>query len=678
MTKIVDIKRYLNTGEFDAQRAATFDLSRAKGSSLKASFVPQKDIVYDDKERTVEFSFASGDAIEHWFGYAVLDLSKDAADLSRVEAGVCPFLVNHDRDDQIGVVVNCEADGNVLRGSVKFSDSDRGEEMFRDVKNGIRNGTSIGFMVQDLILTEQKDGEIPIYTITKWTMLENSLASVPADIAVGACRKLETPSLEVPAAGNSNTGERQMPNEETVGTTPATPTAGSPAVERSAEVIAAERTSAIIDFATCFGEKAVARAQEMLVASENVTLEDVRVAIRAMQPPTVKVPVEDPAAVALRMGGIAPGENVQLATSVYRGGALKSFKGEKHIERAYRAGMFLLATLSRNQKALEFCQANGLIRAHSGELNSTGGFLVPDEFDSTLIDLRIQYGAFRRNANVVPMASDTLIRPRRTGGLTAYFTGGGDAATESTKAWDSVTLVAKKLSVLTKYEMELSDDAAINIADDLASEIAYAFAQKEDNCGFNGDGTSTYGGIVGVCAKLLGLSATRANIAGLQVASGNAWSEIVIGDIQGVVGKLPQFARLSGNVKFYCSHEFYATVLMRLAQAVGGVTATEIQNGFGPSFFGVPVEFVEVMPHVEANDAVCLLYGNLSQAAMLGDRRGTTIAMTDSDSTDFAKAIKAIRGDTRFDINVHDVGNQSGTATLRTPGPIVGLLTAAS
>jgi hypothetical protein len=37
-----------------------------------------------------------------------------------------------------------------------------------------------------------------------------------------------------------------------------------------------------------------------------------------------------------------------------------------------------------------------------------------------------------------------------------------------------------------------------------------------------------------------------------------------------------------------------------------------------------------------------------------------------------------LRGTQRYDINVHDVGNASATASLRQPGPIVGLITAAS
>ena len=464
-----------------------------------------------------------------------------------------------------------------------------------------------------------------------------------------------------------------MENENTPVTPVVEPAQRAAAPSQTADLVT--RTREIVEFAEVFGEADLART--MLAQSTNVSIEDVRTAIQAKRNAANQAPSPAPLAPAeqaRQQGG------VQLATTVYRGGPLKAFKGPEGQKQAFRAGMFLAAAIGRNQRAAQFCAENGIpvVRAHSGGTDSLGGFLVPDEFENVMIDLRIQYGVFRRNANVVPMTTDTKTRPRRTGGLTAYFRASGDATTESTKSWDTVTLVAKLCSVLTKYENELSEDAVINIGDDLVSEIAYAFEAKIDDCGFNGDGTSTYDGIVGVRNKLLNLSATRANIAGLQVASGNLWSEIVLADLQGVIAKLPQFARQSGNIKWYCSHEFYATVLMRLAQAVGGVTATEIQNGFGPSFFGIPVEITEAMPHTEANDVVPLLYGNLSQAAFLGDRKGTSIAMTDSDSTDFAKGIMAIRGDTRFDINVHDVGNQSSTASLRTPGPIVGLLTAAS
>jgi hypothetical protein len=46
----------------------------------------------------------------------------------------------------------------------------------------------------------------------------------------------------------------------------------------------------------------------------------------------------------------------------------------------------------------------------------------------------------------------------------------------------------------------LSDSAA-DVAQSVASEIADAFAAKEDDCGYNGDGTSGFGGIAGLATN---------------------------------------------------------------------------------------------------------------------------------------------------------------------------------
>ena len=54
----------------------------------------------------------------------------------------------------------------------------------------------------------------------------------------------------------------------------------------------------------------------------------------------------------------------------------------------------------------------------------------------------------------------------------------------------------------------------------------------------------------------------------------------------------------------------------------------------------------------------------------------STIAL--SEHAGFANDEMWIRGTERFDINVHDVGNASGTAGLRQAGPVVALITGAS
>ena len=364
---------------------------------------------------------------------------------------------------------------------------------------------------------------------------------------------------------------------------------------------------------------------------------------------------------------------------------LKNFKTDKE---AYRFGQWFIScvaapTLPNGEriysKNVQWAQENGLaVKAQSGATNIDGGALVPEEFDTTIIDLRESFGVFRRNTKVTPMASDTKTVPRRLSGLTAYFVGDNAAITESQKGWDNVNLVAKKIATLTKYSSEVAEDAVINMGDDLAGEIAYAFANKEDECGFNGDGTSTYGGITGVRAALLGLSVTIGDIAGLVVGAGNLYSELTLANFNSVVGRLPQYADTPG-AGWFVHRTFYYETMQRLELAAGGVTANEVATGnrrARPLFLGYPVNFAQVMPKVEANSQICCLLGDLGLGSRFGDRRQTTIAI--DTSVGFANDQWAIRGTQRFDIVVHDVGNAHATAGSRVVGPIVGLITAAS
>jgi HK97 family phage major capsid protein len=639
---------------------------------IERSFVIERGVDNIDPEsRTVEIAFASDDPIEHWFGKLSLSMKAGAMRTERLERGAA-LLVNHDTSDQVGVVESFSIRGGVARAVVKFSRSARGQEILQDVEDGIRQLVSVGFMVHAMDLVKEVKGELPEYRSDDWEPFELSIVPVPADFkkaGVGRSLDAANTSLEVPETrAIPNTPEKTMAkeNEETPG--------ASPVVEqRSAAAIEIERTREIVDFATIFGFETEARA--MLAASPSVTLEDVRTAIRAKQPETVKVPVESPEALALRQGG--PQTAIQLARTLPRHGAVRSFTGADAAEKAYRFGQWLMAGPIGNEKARAFCEANGLMvkRAMGESVNEKGGFLVPDEFGNDLIDLREVYGVFRREAKMVPMSSETRSDPRRTGGLTAYFVAEAGAGTVSDLAWDRVELVAKKLMVLARYSSELNEDSVIDLGDTIAGEIAYAFAQKEDDCGFNGDGTSTYGGIVGVREKILNLSGTIANIAGLQVGAGNAYSELVLTDFEAVTAKLPVYAD-TPNAKWYCHKSIYWNVMVKLALAAGGSTGAEATQGVAKRFLGYDVEFVQVMPSVEANSQVCALFGDLRLAASFGSRRDTTIAV--SEHSRFANDEIEMKGTERFDINVHDVGNASATAGLRVPGPIVGLITAAS
>jgi HK97 family phage major capsid protein len=256
-------------------------------------------------------------------------------------------------------------------------------------------------------------------------------------------------------------------------------------------------------------------------------------------------------------------------------------------------------------------------------------------------------------------------------GLTVYYPGEGVAITDSSKAWDMVSLTARKYACLAIYSSELFEDAIISIGDDLAEEIAYAFALAEDTNGFNGDGTSAYAGTTGVRQRLLDVFTTSGGtglILVADVASVDRWAEILLTDFEKMLGALPIYARR--GAKWFCSSTFFHTVMHKLQLAAGGNTAMDIANGGSYRFLGIPVEESQVFPVTAAASHIPCVLGNLALASKLGDRRELTLAV--SDQYRFAEDQLAIKGTQRIDINVHDVG-ATGVA-----GPVVGLLTNAS
>ena len=386
-----------------------------------------------------------------------------------------------------------------------------------------------------------------------------------------------------------------------------------------------------------------------------------------------------------------------LPASVKRYSSLKNFKGADSDARAYRFGMFLLGAYGKKQ-GIDFCRKQHIpmvggtlddiqTKTSRENSNTSSGFLVPDEFQNDLIDLREQYGVFRRNTKVIPMASDTRSDPRRINGVTSYFVGESTAPSLSDKTWDRVRMTAKKLMVLTKYSNELNEDAVVNIGDDLAGEIAYAFALKEDLCGFTGDGTSAFGGIQGVIPRLAGLDGTIANIVGLQVAGGtgygSSYDSITLKDFAKVIGLAPEYAETRGGCKWYCSKAFWGSVMLRLATGTNGArTADILDTPDRRRFMGYDVEIAQVLPRTSATNQICCLFGNLALASRLGDRRQTTIHLSEHALNAFEQDEIVIRGTERFDIVVNDVGDTTANPRNATvgavPGPIVGMITGAS
>jgi HK97 family phage major capsid protein len=345
-----------------------------------------------------------------------------------------------------------------------------------------------------------------------------------------------------------------------------------------------------------------------------------------------------------------------------RHGSLKAFKGANAEEDAYSSGMFLKATLFGDGKAAEWCHERGLVNKYqNGGTNPSGGYVVPLQMETAIIDLRETYGTFRANCRTVPMSSDRMSIPRRTGGVTAYFVDESVAITESEKTWGQVQLVAKKLAALTRVSSELAEDAVINIADDLAQEMAWAFAKKEDECGWIGDGTSTYGGVVGFKSKFV--AGLGSFVGAVDAASNNdTFAEITTADLLKVMGTLPNYAR--ANAKWYCSQFAFANMFHRLGTAAGGVTMMEIGGEFRKSFLGYEVVIDQSLPAVatDLSDVPMVYFGDIGLAAKMGSRRGISVRTLNERYAEYDQI--GVMATERFDIVVHDIGDATAAGAV--------------
>lgn len=140
----------------------------------------------DEDKRTVDLSFSSEAEVERWYGIEVLDHSQKIR-MGRLR-NQAPLLLNHNRDQQIGVIDAAKIDtgDKCGRATVRFSRSASGEEIFQDVKDGIRGLVSVGYRVHKVEI--EKRGKVELVRAIDWEPFEISIVSIPADTSVGVGR----------------------------------------------------------------------------------------------------------------------------------------------------------------------------------------------------------------------------------------------------------------------------------------------------------------------------------------------------------------------------------------------------------------------------------------------------------------------------------------------------------
>jgi hypothetical protein len=143
------------------------------------------DIKPDVESRTFTIPVSSEAPVDRWWGTEILDHTDTAINMDRLRDGA-PVLLDHDPTKQIGVVEGARVNQQRLEATIRFSRSALGEEVMQDVIDGIRKNVSIGYRIDDL-MEVSKD----TYRATRWSPLEVTVTSVPADNSVGFGRSEE-------------------------------------------------------------------------------------------------------------------------------------------------------------------------------------------------------------------------------------------------------------------------------------------------------------------------------------------------------------------------------------------------------------------------------------------------------------------------------------------------------
>jgi HK97 family phage major capsid protein len=169
----------------------------------------------DPASQTVECSISSEEPCDRG-GYIEI-LSHDPAhiDMVRARTGL-PLIESHDHHQvNVGIVEQLRVVGGKLRGIARFGKSQRGRELFEDVKDGIVRNLSVGYYLLKEVGRDAAD-----VVRFAWQPFEVSIVAIPADTTVGFNRSIQMHTQNEAASGDephqSRSQRRAATREDTV------------------------------------------------------------------------------------------------------------------------------------------------------------------------------------------------------------------------------------------------------------------------------------------------------------------------------------------------------------------------------------------------------------------------------------------------------------------------------
>lgn len=145
--------------------------------------------------------------------------------------------------------------------------------------------------------------------------------------------------------------------------------------------------------------------------------------------------------------------------------------------------------------------------------DSEGGYLVPDEFERTLVEALEEENVLRQLAKVITTSSGDKKIPVVASKGTASWVDEEGSIPEDDDVFSQVSIGAFKVATMIKVSEELLNDSIFNLESYIAKEFARRIGAKEEEAFLTGDGSGKPTGIFdGTSGGEVGVTTTAAAI----------------------------------------------------------------------------------------------------------------------------------------------------------------------
>ena len=418
------------------------------------------------EDRRVMMSVSSEMPVERMSGMEILDHSEGAIDVSFLNSGRAPLLLDHDPTQQIGVVENVSLDGAArkLRAKVRFGKGERASEVYDDIVDGIRGNVSIGYYVKKVA---KMDGG---YRATSWQPLEVSIVSIPADSSVGVGRSAEAPQ---PVIIETISEKETIMSEQNTGAA----TAEAAVAKRNSELKQISELAARHNKSNLVGD-AIERGMNY-AEFQGYLLE--RGLDKPLHSPDVDLNRSERQAYSL----------LRAIDSVAKHGRVMGFEGEVSAEIARKSGkeargFYVPQALFSKRDILTTSPANG------------SNIIAEDYMAGEFVDaLRANLVMGTLGARMMTGLKGDVAIPKMGTTATVAFVAENNAPSESAQTFLQITMVPRTLASFVDISRKLAIQSDPSVEQILREDMLQSFARKIDEVAIEGGGANEPTGILG-------------------------------------------------------------------------------------------------------------------------------------------------------------------------------------